>query len=101
MTLPRGIAVPFQIERIALAGGVQTEIICPYTCQSLTVSNGTTGDLRLISVEDGSQYHIIASGFERIIWLPQTQGASPLFHKNDVVGWLRADDAGIVILQWA
>ena len=92
-------AIPFQIKRIALLAGVQTEVYPPMTCQSVTIGNATTGDVRVISEEDGSEYLTIASGFERIIWSPQPVGS--MFQRNQIGLWLQAVDAGTVILTWA
>ena len=92
-------AVPFQIKRILLLTGVQTEVLAPMTCQSVTIGNATTGDVRVISEADGSQYLTIASGFERIIWSPQPVGS--MFQRDQIALWLQAVDTGTVILTWA
>ena len=92
-------AIPFQIKRIALLAGVQTEVYPPMTCQSVTIANGTAGDLRVISQLDGTQYLVVASNFERVIWLPQP--TSGQFRRGMIGFWLYADQAGTAILMWA
>ena len=92
-------SVPFLIQRVALLAAQQTEILAPRTCQSCTIGNATTGDLRVITDEAGVGYLIVQSNFERIIWLPRVD--SPQFRKDAIAFWLQADDAGEVILTWA
>jgi hypothetical protein len=93
------VSVPFEIQRVALLAATQTPILPPRTCQSCTIGNATTGDLRVITDEAGAQYLIVASGFERVIWFPQP--TSGQFRKDMVGFWLQAADAGTVILTWA
>lgn len=93
------VQVPFQIERVAVLANTQKAIIAPLTCQSVTVLNATTGDVRVEAVADGSQYLVIASGFERVFWLPQP--VSGQFRKDHINFWLRPDASGTVILVWA
>lgn len=93
------LAVPFIIERKALLAATQTEVIAPRTCQSCTVSNATTGDLRIITDEAGVGYRVVASNFEWVIWLPRVD--SPMFRRGQLAFWLQADDAGDAVLTWA
>jgi len=94
------VSVPFEIQRVTLgAGAPQTPVLPPMTCQSCTVGNATAGDLRIITDVGGAGYLLVASGFERVIWLPQVQ--SGLFRKDMIAFWLQADQAGTVILTWA
>ncbi len=92
-------SVPFLIQRVTLQAAILTEVIAPLTCQSLTIGNATTGDLRLATDASGADYLVIASGFERVIWLPQP--TSGQFHRQQIACWLQADDAGTVVLTWA
>lgn len=92
-------SIPFQIERLTLQAGQQTEIIPPVTCQSVTIGNATGGDLRVITDEAGANYLIVVDGFERVIWLPTP--TSGLFHRAQVGFWLQAAMTGTVILTWA
>ena len=91
--------VPFEIARTALLAGIQTAVLAPRTCQSVTIGNATTGDVRVISDTAGTQYLTIASGFERILWLPQP--VSGQFRKGMIVFWLQAVNDGTVVLTWA
>lgn len=93
------VSVPFLIERKTLLAATLTPVIAPMTCQSLTIGNATTGDLRVASDALGTQYLIVASGFERILWLPRPD--SGMFRRGMIGLWLQVDDAGTVILTWA
>ena len=92
-------SIPFLIQRVPLLALTQTEILAPMTCQSVTIANGTAGDLRVISQLDGTQYLVVASNFERVIWLPQP--TSGQFRRGMIGFWLYADQAGTAILMWA
>ena len=100
VTVPATVAVPFKIERVSLTSMVILPVIAPWTCQSVTIGNATTGDVR---VADGEvltdNYLTIASGFERVIWLPRPDSGQ--FQRNGIGFYLEADDSGTVVLVWA
>lgn len=97
--IPPYEAIPFVIQRVSLVGGVQTEVIAPFTCQSCTVGNATDDDVRLITDLAGTGYLIIQSNFERVIWLPRVDSGQ--FRRGEIGFWLQAVNSGEVILTWA
>ena len=91
---------PFRIERVALVAMTQTPVTPPMTCSSVTISNRTTGDLRIISDMTGTEYGIVSSCFEERIDLPQVGSAASYFRKDQINFYLRADVDGDVVLTW-
>lgn len=97
--MPTPAAVPFKVQRPVLLALTLTEVVAPFTCQSVTVGNATAGDLQIHTDQGGSNYLVVAAGFERVIWLPQP--TSGQFRKDGVAFWLLAAQAGTVVLTWA
>jgi hypothetical protein len=91
---------PFQIQRLTLLAGIQTPITPPLTCSSVTISNRTLGDVRIITDPAGVNYGILSSCFEEQINLSQAGSATSLFHDNQVNFYLQADVQGDVVLTW-
>ena len=99
--VPPFLAIPFTVQRLALVGGVQTEVIAPFTCQSCTIGNATGDDVRLCTDIAGmaTDYLIINHNFERVIWLPRVDSGQ--FRRGEIGFWLQAVMSGDVVLMWA
>ena len=92
---------PFRIQRLTLpVGAPATAITPPITCSSVTVSNRTDGDLRIISDQTGAEYGVVSSCFEERIDLPQVGSAASYFRRDQINFYLQADMGGLVVLTW-
>lgn len=92
----------FTIKRMPLAAGVDTAIFPPYPCSAVTVGNATPDDLRVYTtLGDDTTYLGIASGYPYTFTL--TLFKNQLYGPGDYSSpafWLRALQAGTIVLTW-
>lgn len=86
----------FWIQRLSLAQNVTTPIRPPRFCQDVSIGNATLGDLQIYSApDDDAAYRVVESMFEWDIATHETR-----FCPDEVGFWLKAAQAGTVVLTW-
>ena len=85
----------FRAKRVALVAGVLTPIWPPHTTKTVSIGNATTGDVQVHTHDDESEYLVIAAGYERTIPVERYQ-----FWTDRIAFWLKATNAGTVVILW-
>jgi hypothetical protein len=88
-------ALAFRISRLALGAAALTAIAPPVACTSVSIANGTVGDLQLHTNDNSLEYQVIAPGYERTVTLERG-----LFMPGTTAFWLNALSGGLVVVQW-
>lgn len=86
----------FKPRRIALLANVATAVSPPGCCQVVEIGNATPDDVKVYEdPTDESTYLVIVSGYAKLIDLKQHR-----FRPDEVAFYLKAAQAGTVVLLW-
>ncbi len=93
-------SLAFWIERVTLRANVVQGIKAPRLVRSVSIGNGTAGDVKVYShnggLDDSIHYLVIAAGYEREITAP-----APVFGSDASLDfWLESDAGGLVVIAW-
>lgn len=85
----------FRITRTVLAADLLTAIKPPQTAKTVSIGNATSSDLQVHTNDNEAEYLVISAGYERLIPVDRY-----IFSPDRVAFWLKASQAGTVVLVW-